>query len=162
MHLRLLAHARRLTIVTVTTLLALTVLLLPLPLPSPAPQTRLITIYARSFAFEPGTVRVNRGDTVAIELESLDAVHGLFIDGYGVNLEAEPGRAAKATFVASRQGTYKMRCSVSCGALHPFMIGELVVGPHTAFPRAAAATLIVVVGALAFFHPRRSDVERVG
>ncbi len=126
------------------------VLLAPIPLQA-APQERRISISARSFAYEPGTVRVNQGDTVVIDLESTDVVHGLYVDGYGVSAQAEPGRPAQLTFVANRTGAFRFRCNVSCGSLHPFMIGKLVVGPNLTWLRAVAATLITAAGAMLFF-----------
>ena len=129
-------------------------LLAPLPVIGAAPQERRVTISARSFAFEPGTVRVNRGDTVIVNLESTDVVHGLYVDGYGVATQAEPGRPGQLTFVADRGGAFRFRCNVACGNLHPFMIGKLVVGPNLTWLRAIAATLITAVGALAVFWKR--------
>jgi heme/copper-type cytochrome/quinol oxidase subunit 2 len=126
-------------------------LLMPIPLASAAPQERHVTINARSFAFEPGTVRVNRGDTVVIRLESSDVVHGLYVDGYGVAAQAEPGRSAQLTFVANRSGAFRFRCSVACGNLHPFMIGKLVVEPNLTWLRAVVATIIAAVGAAVVF-----------
>jgi len=134
--------------------LVLLTLLAPLPAAfavGAAPQERHITISARSFAFAPGTVRVNRGDTVIVDLESTDVVHGLYVDGYGVATQAEPGRPGQLTFVADRGGAFRFRCNVACGNLHPFMIGKLVVGPNLTWLRAIAATLITAVGALAVF-----------
>ena len=131
--------------------LVLAALLLPLPFSSPQPQERRLTISARSFAFEPGTVRVNRGDTVIVTLEATDVVHGVYVDGYGVSGIAEPGRPGQLTFVADRIGAFRFRCSVACGRLHPFMIGKLVVGPNLTWLRAAVATLITALGALAVF-----------
>jgi len=135
----------------VTIALVLVALLAPLPVMGAAPQERHITVSARSFAFEPGTVRVNRGDTVIVNLESTDVVHGLYVDGYGVATQAEPGRPGQLTFVADRGGAFRFRCNVACGNLHPFMIGKLVVGPNLTWLRAIAATLITAVGALAVF-----------
>lgn len=67
------------------------VLWAPLPVSKAAPQERHIEITARSFAFTPGTIRVNRGDTVVIRLASADVVHGMYVDGYGIKSgEAEP------------------------------------------------------------------------
>ena len=106
------------------------------------------------FAFEPSTLTVQKGDTVTIHLESLDAQHGLFIDGYDVNIQAEPGKSAQATFVADKDGKFKFRCSVTCGVLHPFMIGELTVAPDFPFARAVLATLIASVGAVGYFWRR--------
>jgi cytochrome c oxidase subunit 2 len=99
-------------------------------------------------AYEPGRVRVNQGDRVTLKLESTDVVHGLYVDGYDVDIRAQPGLPAEATFVADKAGKFKFRCSVSCGAMHPFMIGELVVGPNLPFGRAVAALVIVTVGCL--------------
>jgi heme/copper-type cytochrome/quinol oxidase subunit 2 len=132
----------------ITIILVLLALLAPLPVAGAEPQERHITISARSFAFEPGTVRVNRGDTVTIDLESIDVVHGLYLDGYGASTQAELGRL---TFVADRSGAFRFRCSVACGSLHPFMIGKLVVGPNLTWLRAITATLIAAVGALVAF-----------
>ena len=78
-------------------------------------------------------------------------VHGLYVDGYGVSTQAEPGRPGELRFVADRSGAFRIRCAVPCGNLHPFMIGKLVVGPNLTWLRAIAATLITAVGALAFF-----------
>jgi heme/copper-type cytochrome/quinol oxidase subunit 2 len=138
----------------VTTLLALGALLIPLPAFGAAPQERRITISARSFAFDPGTVRVNRGDTVIVNLESSDVVHGLYLDGYGVSTQAEPGRPAQLTFVADRSGAFRFRCNVACGNLHPFMIGKLIVAPNLTWLRAIAATLITAIGAVVALWPR--------
>jgi len=138
----------------VTLALVLLTLLAPLPAAlavGAAPQERQVTISARSFAFEPGTVRVNRGDTVIVNLESTDVVHGLYVDGYGFSTQAEPGQPGQLTFVADRSGAFRFRCNVACGNMHPFMIGKLVVGPNLTWLRAIAATLITAVGALAVF-----------
>ncbi len=143
---------RRQILIAATTLLLLgAAILVPLPIAAAAPQTHTIAINARTFAFEPATVSVQRGDTVKIHFESLDAEHGLYIDGYAVNIQAEPGRSADAAFIADQEGKFKFRCSVSCGALHPFMIGELSVEPDLPLARASAVTLIAAIGAVMFF-----------
>lgn len=138
----------------ITLALVLLALLAPIPVTGAAPQERHIMISARSFAFEPGTVRVNRGDTVIVNLESTDVVHGLYLDGYGVSTQAEPGQPGQLTFVADRDGAFRFRCNVACGNLHPFMIGKLVVGPNLTWLRAIAATLITAVGAMTAFWVR--------
>jgi heme/copper-type cytochrome/quinol oxidase subunit 2 len=130
-------------------------LVIPVPLTLAAPQERHIKVEARSFAFEPGVLHVNRGDTIVLTLESVDVVHGFYLDGYAVNATAEPGQSMQVRFVADHPGQFKFRCSVSCGNLHPFMIGELVVEPNLPFWRVVAATLVAVVGATIFFwNPR--------
>ena len=140
---------------TITIALVLLVLLAPLPVMGAVPQERHITVAAHNFAFEPGTVRVNRGDTLVIDLESADVVHGLYLDGYDVSTQAEPGRPGQLRFVADRDGAFRFRCNVACGNLHPFMIGKLVVGPNLTWLRAIAATVLTAAGAMLVFWPRR-------
>jgi heme/copper-type cytochrome/quinol oxidase subunit 2 len=121
-----------------------------LVLPAPAgaePQERTIRIEASSFAFDPAVVDVNRGDLVTLELVARDVVHGLYLDGYGVQLRAEPGQTARTTFTADRGGAFRIRCSVTCGPLHPFMIGKFAVGANFPFWRGAAlAALVAALG----------------
>jgi heme/copper-type cytochrome/quinol oxidase subunit 2 len=138
----------------VTVSLVLLTLLAPLPVTGAAAQERHITISAHTFAFEPGTVQVNRGDTLVVNLESTDVVHGLYVDGYGLATQAEPGRPGQLTFIADQDGAFRFRCNVACGNLHPFMIGKLVVGPNLTWLRAIAATVITAVGAMAAFWKR--------
>lgn len=139
--------------------LALAVLLLPLPL-SAAPVTRQVTMDIEQYAFDPPVLRVNRGDRLVITLQASDVVHGLYLDGYGINVRVEPGIAERIEFVADRVGKFRYRCSVACGSLHPFMIGELVVGPNLPFMRAVGLTLVVLAGALFYlwrFPPREAE-----
>ena len=60
-------------------------------------------------------------------------------------MTAQPGQTAHLTFVADRTGTFHFRCSVTCGALHPFMIGKLAVGPNWLLYRAAGLTVLAVI-----------------
>ncbi len=126
-------------------------LLAPIPWPLPPPQVRQLDLTARSWEFQPGTIRVNKGDTVVIKLESEDVVHGLYLDGYGISTQAEPGQPGELRFVADRDGAFHFRCAVPCGNLHPFMIGKLIVGPNLTWLRAVLACIIAAGGALAVF-----------
>ena len=109
-----------------------------------------MTIEADQFAFDPPVLRVNRGDRVRLTLQAADVVHGFYLDGYGIETRVEPGISQQVEFVADRVGKFRYRCSVSCGTLHPFMIGELVVGPNLTYARAVGLTL-VVMGATLFY-----------
>ena len=108
----------------------LVVVFAPLPVRSTAPQERMFQIDARQFAYFPSELKVNAGDTVTFELVSNDVVHGLYVDGYGVSVEADPGQTQTLTFVADKPGSFRFRCNVTCGAMHPFMIGKLKVGTN--------------------------------
>jgi heme/copper-type cytochrome/quinol oxidase subunit 2 len=127
--------------------LALLVWLVPLPV-STSPVTHELTMAADQFSFDPPVLRVNQGDRVRLTLEATDVVHGFYLDAYGLETRVEPGLPQQIEFVADQAGKFRYRCSVSCGSLHPFMIGELVVSPNWPFARAVGLTLVAVAGSL--------------
>lgn len=133
---------------------ALIIALAPAPLGPAAPATRLFRIQAHSFEYSPNVIAVNPGDTVTLELVSADYGHGLYVDGYGVSVSAEPGTSGRLTFVADRPGSFRFRCSVTCGPLHPFMIGKLVVGPDWPLLRAGGLAVLAAVGGLLLVRGR--------
>lgn len=128
--------------------LALAVFTIPFPAASGAPAERVFHIDASRFAYNPAVLSVNPGDRVTIEMAATDVVHGLAIDGYNQSLTAEPGQPARMTFVADRPGIYRFRCSVTCGNMHPFMIGKLSVGPNTLLYRSAALMSVALLAAV--------------
>ena len=134
---------------------ALAVAFAPLPLVSStlAPVSRTFTIEASQYAYSPSELQVNPGDRVTIELVSTDVVHGLYVDGYGASVEADPGQTATLTFVANRPGSFRFRCSATCGPLHPFMIGKLMVGTDAALVRGIGLALVGAIGILLFSKP---------
>lgn len=124
---------------------------------------RSVRVEASAYAFTPATIEVDPGDRVTIELASADVVHGLHIEGYDVSLIADPGQPATVSFVADRPGTYRIRCSVPCGPLHPFMSGRLRVGPPSTFWRAIALAFIAIaVGGMALGWKPASPGARPG
>jgi nitrous oxide reductase len=124
---------------------ALAVAVAPAPASSAAPADRHIRIEASSFEYAPAGLHVNPGDRVTLELAAQDVVHGLYLDGYGLNVEAEPGQPGRITFVADRPGAFRFRCSVTCGPLHPFMIGRLDVGPNWLLLRGVLLALLAAL-----------------
>jgi heme/copper-type cytochrome/quinol oxidase subunit 2 len=131
----------------VLALIALAITFLPLPAGSGAPGFRDVRIDASQYEFGPGVISVNQGDRVAIELNSTDVVHGLYLDGYNLEVTADPGQTATLSFIADKSGAFRFRCSVTCGPLHPYMIGKLKVGNNTLLWRGIGlAVLAVLVG----------------
>jgi heme/copper-type cytochrome/quinol oxidase subunit 2 len=126
----------------------------PLPGARATPANRHFRVEASSFKYTPATIRVNAGDHVAIDLVSTDVVHGLHIDGYDVSVSADPGRTASLSFVANRTGTFRLRCSVTCGAMHPFMIGKLHVGRNDLLWRALVLTLFAGLAGISLARMR--------
>lgn len=127
-------------------LAGLVVAFAPLPVPPATPQARTFEIDARQFAYSPSELKVNQGDTVTIRLTSTDVVHGLYMDGYDISVEADPGQSATLTFIADKPGSFRFRCNVTCGAMHPFMIGKLTVGNNNWLYRSIGLAALVVVG----------------
>lgn len=141
----------------------LVVALAPLPIQLVAPQERIFRIEARQFAYSPSELNVNPGDRVTIQLVSTDVVHGLYVDGYGVSVEADPGQTATLTFVANKSGSFRLRCNVTCGAMHPFMIGKLTVGTNHWFYRSIGLAVLGIVGLFplsSFLAQRNRKEER--
>ncbi len=120
----------------------------PLPLSSVRPAERRVRIEASMAGFTPAAIAVNPGDRVTVELVSTDVVHGLYLDGYGLSVTADPGQPAALTFVADRRGTFRFRCSVTCGPLHPFLVGKLHVGSTGILWRAAAIAALIAAATL--------------
>jgi heme/copper-type cytochrome/quinol oxidase subunit 2 len=138
-----------LIIVVAVVALMMVIMLVPIPYLS-KPRTHHITLDSQQYEYDPGRVEVHQGDTVIIDFTASDVVHGFFLDGYGIETRVEPGLTKRIEFVADKPGKFRFRCSVSCGSMHPFMIGELVVGPNTTLYRAAATMLIGIAGTLIY------------
>ena len=120
----------------------------PLPVQPIRPQERTFQIEARQFAYSPSELNVNPGDTITIRLISTDVVHGLYIDGYDISVEADPGQTATLTFTATKPGSFRFRCNITCGAMHPFMIGKLTVGANDWLFRSAGLAMVAVLGSV--------------
>ncbi len=131
--------------------------------PGPGGERRDFSIKARQYAFDPPRIYVDQGDEVHVRLASLDVVHGFFLEGYDINAEIEPGKAKfkvwqpskgrdssealveEIVFTATRRGKFRYRCSHTCGSLHPFMQGELIVRPNYPFLAASGGAVGVVL-----------------
>lgn len=128
--------------------LGLAVLFFPFPARLGPPVERTFRIEASRFAYTPSILKVNRGDRVTINLVSTDVVHGLAVDGYGLEMTGDPGQTARLTFIADRSGAFRFRCSITCGPLHPFMIGKIQVSDNTLLWRAVGLSFLAVFTAL--------------
>lgn len=116
---------------------------------SPEPVSRNYLIKARQYAYEPSNLEVNKGDTLNIKLVSLDVVHGFYVEGYDVDAKVYSNQQKfffrrpsqnedwqevdEIQIIADKTGKFRFRCSNTCGSMHPFMQGELIVQPNTTF-----------------------------
>ena len=137
-----------------------------------ATTTRHIAIDAQRFGYKPSRIKVNKGDTVILQFSTSDVTHGLQLDGYPVELIARKGttfrkhdwiedkghlhrnwsRVASVKFRAQRSGKFIFRCTETCGNLHPFMSGELVVRPNTPYHFFLALSVWVLFAAFVLSH----------
>ena len=139
----------------IISLAVLLVAFAPLPLPAPEPVGKTFRVDASSFEFSPAVLNVNPGDRVTLELTSTDVVHGLYLDGYDLHVSADPGQTEALTFTADRAGTFRFRCSVTCGDLHPFMVGKLRVGPNILLWRGVGLAVLAVLAIIGIKLPPR-------
>ena len=96
----------------------------------PADSVKEFAITASPFAFEPETIEVTEGDRVRLTLRSADTTHGMAIGELEVKVKIPKGGApVTAEFVASKPGTFVIKCSEYCGPGHKKMLGTLVVTP---------------------------------
>lgn len=136
----------------------------------PPPQARSFTITARKYGYDPPVLRVNRGDRLRIRLVAADVTHGFYLEGYDLDAKARPENptfwlrrpSAEGTanagaeyqevqeieFVASRAGKFHYRCSITCGYMHPFMQGELIVSPNYLYSASVGLSLALAAGML--------------
>lgn len=136
-----------------TALAAVLILVIPIPAGTWQPASREVHIAASQYEYGPAVISVNKGDRVTIELASADVVHGLYLDGYDLEITADPGQPARLTFIADKSGVFRFRCSVTCGPLHPFMTGKLKVGRNSLLLR--GIVLAVLAAAASIWGSRR-------
>jgi heme/copper-type cytochrome/quinol oxidase subunit 2 len=133
--------------------------------PAPGlPRERHIKLTARQYAFDPPIVEVNRGDTVRLRITSKDVIHGFFLEAYDINASiipdspylelthpSRPGEPPKKVeeivFVADKPGSFHFRCSHTCGSMHPFMQGKLIVAPNRMLGAGIGCAVGLVLGA---------------
>ncbi|MGE5243591.1 MAG: 4Fe-4S binding protein [Betaproteobacteria bacterium] len=132
-----------------------------------------ITIVARQYGYEPHRIVVDVGDTVRLRLVSKDTVHGFFLEGYDLDARVYPGRTTfemrrpsgaddwktveEVVVRFDRPGKFRYRCSITCGTLHPFMQGELIVRPNLPFLAGAAGVFLIGLGFIGWmFVPVRA------
>jgi heme/copper-type cytochrome/quinol oxidase subunit 2 len=76
-------------------------------------EARTIAVEAGSFYYKPAEIRVKKGETVTIEMNSVDMMHDFNIDELGVKIPiTRSGSTNSVTFTADTVGTFEYYCSV--------------------------------------------------
>jgi len=141
------------------------------------PQKRDIYIRAKQYNYDPHRIVVDQGDQVRLRLASMDVVHGFFLEGHDIEAMILPGKlpfylynpidknkkykpVEEVVFTASRFGKFRYRCSVTCGPLHPFMLGEMIVRPNYPFRMGMGAVVgVLLAGLCLMFISSRHDAS---
>ncbi|MBI5874040.1 MAG: cupredoxin domain-containing protein [Candidatus Omnitrophica bacterium] len=88
---------------------------------------RIVEVKASRYKFEPDPIVVDLGDKVRLLITSTDVTHGLAISEFKVNVSVPAGETQIVEFIADKEGSFHMYCSVYCGPGHAHMHGTLVV-----------------------------------
>lgn len=144
-----------------------------LPLES---RTHVISLEAKKYGYSPSRIVVNKGDTIVLKPTSLDVTHGFLLDGYPLEfvikqqgtaylkytwedddgkLHADWDKVSQIEFMADKSGKFTFRCNQTCGNLHPFMTGELVVSPNTPYYLFVSLSLWMTFALLLMFRANR-------
>ena len=135
-------------------------------------QQHTISLEAKKYGYTPARIIVNKGDTVVFKPASLDATHGFLLDGYPIefiirkggtylkytwedddgNLQADWDKVSEVEFVADKAGKFVYRCTQTCGNLHPFMTGELIVKPNWPYYLFISLSIWIGFSLLVFFR----------
>lgn len=153
---------------------------------SSAPKLRKITFEAEKYAYTPARLKVNVGDTLLIKLVSKDVTHGFYLEGYDFDAFAraqfpyfflkkydeESNKFVHETvqsyqLVVDKPGKFRYRCSVTCGSMHPFMQGELIVGPNYLYAATIGICFGLIVASVLLLvtstntSPEKTDQEEI-
>ena len=92
-----------------------------------AAETKTFQITAKKYNFIPGTIKVNQGDKVILQITAADTEHGFGIGAMNINQALPQGKTETIEFVADKKGEFTIRCTKFCGWGHFFMTGKLIV-----------------------------------
>jgi polyferredoxin len=67
-------------------------------------------------------------------------------------LQADWDRVSEVEFVADKAGKFTFRCTQTCGNLHPFMTGELIVKPNNPYYLFISLSIWLVFSLLVYFR----------
>jgi cytochrome c oxidase subunit II len=100
-----------------------------------------IDVVAANWHFTPSSITVEAGQTATLRFTSTSGTHGIVSDELGLAATTiGPGRFVEVSFTPHTAGTFKVHCSIFCGAGHPDMVLTVIVtGAAAATPAATPA-----------------------
>jgi cytochrome c oxidase subunit 2 len=91
------------------------------------PRERTIKMVAKKFVFVPNTIKVKKGEAIAIQLTSPEVPMGFNLPDFNARGDIVPGKTSTVRFTADKVGTFTFVCDVFCGDGHENMQGTVVV-----------------------------------
>ena len=88
---------------------------------------RRFTMTVEKFKFTPMIIQVKKGETVRINLTSLDAFHGFYLEEFEVNEKLDPGESRIIEFIPHKRGIFIWRSNVFSGGGYNAMRGQIIV-----------------------------------
>jgi len=95
---------------------------------------------------ETADLVVPEGRDVKLTITSDDVIHGFYLPGYRIQVDAVPGMKTYAWFKASRVGVFDILCTVYCGTNHSGMLAKLYVLPKDKYEAWAAGGAVELSG----------------
>jgi polyferredoxin len=158
-------------LIILTLVLAVAIPLLFQLLPAET-RTHTLSLEAKKYGYSPSRIIVNQGDKIVLKPTSLDATHGFLLDGHPIEfimrkgatflkytwedddgkLQADWDRVTEVEFVTDKAGKFTFRCTQTCGNLHPFMTGELIVKPNNPYYLFISLSIWLVFSLLVYFR----------
>src|SRR3989344_2136506 len=79
------------------------------------PSAKTFTVTAKSWDFEPKTIKVKKGDKVVLNIKALDVAHGFMIPEFNIDEMLPAGKTTKVEFTPAKSGNFTFYCSWICG-----------------------------------------------
>lgn len=92
-----------------------------------AAEEPVIRINAKKFEYDRHEITLKKGVPVAIELTSLDRVHGFNSPDFKARADIIPGTVTRVRIVPDKTGRFEFFCDVFCGDGHEEMTGMFIV-----------------------------------
>jgi len=80
-----------------------------------------ITMIASQWQFDPSTITVKEGDTIILNIETIDVSHRFSLPAFGIDLALEPEQPVNTEFIADQKGSFTFSSD------HDGMEGTLIV-----------------------------------
>ncbi len=88
---------------------------------------RVIPVTAKKFTYDPNEIHLKLGESVVLELTSLDVVMGFNCPDFKARSDVPPGRVTRVELKPDKAGTFPFFCDVFCGSGHEDMNGMFIV-----------------------------------